>query len=60
MLKPQKTILCVQRSEKGQDLAEYAILIGVIALAVVLAITVLGTNLSGVLSELASEIGAWF
>jgi pilus assembly protein Flp/PilA len=48
------------RREEGQDLAEYALLIGLIALVVILAVTVLGTNLSGLFSDIASEVGTWF
>ena len=46
--------------EEGQDLAEYALLIGLIALVVLLAVTLLGRNLSTLFSRLASEIGTWF
>jgi pilus assembly protein Flp/PilA len=48
------------RREEGQDLAEYALLIGLIALVVMVAVTILGTNLSGLFSEIASEVGTWF
>ena len=34
----------LRKTEKGQDLAEYALLIGLIALVVILAVTILGTN----------------
>ena len=49
-----------QKSEKGQDLAEYALLLGLIAIVVILAVTLLGTNISVIFSELASEVGNWF
>ena len=48
------------RREEGQDLAEYALLIGLIALVVILAVTILGDNLSILFSEIASEVGTWF
>ena len=48
------------KDEKGQDLAEYAMLIGVIALVVLLAVTTLGTNLSAVFTNIATEVGSWF
>ena len=48
------------KSEKGQDLAEYALLLGLIAIVVILAVTLLGTNISTIFSELASEVGNWF
>jgi pilus assembly protein Flp/PilA len=54
-----KSWLLSKRSEKGQDLAEYALLIGLIALIVVLAVTLLGTNISTIFSQIASAIGTW-
>ncbi len=48
------------KSEKGQDLAEYALLIGLIALVVLVAVTALGVNISAVLQRIADEIGTWF
>ena len=50
----------VRKSEKGQDLAEYALLLGLLALVVIIAVTVLGTNLNSLFSELASAVGTWF
>ena len=55
-----KSWIVVQKSEKGQDLAEYAILLGLIALIVVLAVTLLGTNISSVFSAIASATTGWF
>ena len=46
--------------EEGQDLAEYALLIGLIALVVLIAVTLLGENLSTLFSRIASEVGDWF
>jgi pilus assembly protein Flp/PilA len=46
--------------EEGQDLAEYALLIGLIALVVIVAVTLLGENLSVLFSQLGSEVGTWF
>jgi len=46
--------------EEGQDLAEYALLIGLIALVVLLAVTLLGTNLSTLFNDMATEVGTWF
>ena len=45
--------------EEGQDLAEYALLIGLIALVVILAVTFLGTELSQLFSNIASEVETW-
>jgi pilus assembly protein Flp/PilA len=49
----------VLRKEKGQDLAEYALLIGLIALIVILAVTLLGQEISLIFSTIANNIGAW-
>ena len=49
-----------RKSEKGQDLAEYALLIGLIALVVILAVTILGTNISEVFSNVAESVATWF
>jgi pilus assembly protein Flp/PilA len=46
--------------QKGQDLAEYALLIGLIALVVILAVTVLGQELSTLFSEIASTVDGWW
>lgn len=46
--------------EKGQDLAEYAILFGLIALVAVFAVSVLGVNISSVFSNLAADFSVWF
>lgn len=44
------------RREVGQDLAEYALLIGLVALIAVAAVTLLGTNISTILSSIATAI----
>ncbi len=48
------------KSEKGQDLAEYALLIGLIALVVLIAVTLLGQNISNVFTNIATTIGGWW
>ena len=50
----------IVKSEKGQDLAEYALLLGLLALVVILAVTLLGDNLSILFSRLGSAVGSWF
>ncbi len=45
------------RNERGQDLAEYAMLIGFIALVVIGAAMLLGNGLSLLLDAIASEVG---
>ncbi len=45
------------RDERGQDLVEYAMLIGFIALIVVGVVMLLGNGLSLLLGGIASEVG---
>ena len=59
MLEYIKTWLTVAKGEKGQDLAEYALLIGLIALVVLLAVTFLGGQIDEVFSEIGNEIAGW-
>jgi pilus assembly protein Flp/PilA len=47
------------KDEKGQDLAEYALLIGLIALIVVGAVTILGQGLDTVFDEIAGAVSSW-
>jgi pilus assembly protein Flp/PilA len=42
------------KSEKGQDLAEYGLLLGLIAIAVVAAVIFLGQEISTVFSSIAA------
>jgi len=42
--------------ESGQDLAEYAILIGLIALAVIVAVGLLGTTISNIFSDIGTTL----
>ena len=42
--------------ETGQDLAEYAVFIGLIALVVLVSITLIGTNISEIFTALATAI----
>ena len=44
--------------ESGQDLAEYAILIGLIALAVIVAVTLLGTTISNVFNSIGTTLSS--
>jgi pilus assembly protein Flp/PilA len=43
-------------SEKGQDLAEYALLIGLIAIVAIVAVTALGTNINAVLNTIGGKL----
>jgi Flp pilus assembly pilin Flp len=45
------------RDERGQDLAEYAMLIGFIAIVVIGVVMLFGNSLSLLLGAIASEVG---
>ena len=45
-------------AEEGQDLAEYAILLGLIALLVVVSLTIIGTSISDIFNAIAVAIQA--
>jgi pilus assembly protein Flp/PilA len=42
--------------ESGQDLAEYALLIALIAIVVIAAVTLLGTNIEQVFNDIAGAL----
>ncbi|HET9783479.1 MAG TPA: hypothetical protein VFP94_00845 [Terriglobales bacterium] len=44
------------KDDSGQDMAEYAIMLGVIAAVVLTAITLLGTNISNEITTIAGKI----
>ncbi len=44
------------RREEGQDLTEYALLIGLIVILAVGAVTLMGTSISEILSSIASTL----
>ena len=46
--------------EEGAALVEYGMLIGLIAVVCSVAVALVGTNLSGGLAGLATNIGTWF
>jgi Flp pilus assembly pilin Flp len=46
------------RREEGQDLTEYALLIGLIVILAVGAITLMGTSISEILSSIAGTLDA--
>ena len=56
----KKIDILAKGKEKGQDLAEYALLVGLIALVIILAVTIMGQSFSGLFSTLASDVGNWF
>ena len=47
----------VKKGEKGQDLAEYALLIGLIALIVILVVTLLGQQISTIFANITDQLG---
>jgi Flp pilus assembly pilin Flp len=49
-----------QEGEHGQDLAEYAMLLGLLALVVVVAVIFLGDSFSSVYSMIVSELSEVF
>ncbi len=52
-----KTLLCrLWTNEEGQDLAEYALLIALIALVVIAAVTLLGTQIQTVFNNIANAL----
>ncbi|HIC89425.1 MAG TPA: Flp family type IVb pilin [Anaerolineae bacterium] len=51
-----KALLALLRREEGQDLAEYGLIIALVAIVCIAALTLLGGNLSSVLSQIASAI----
>ena len=46
------------RQEKGQDLAEYALLIGLIAIAVIIVLGVLGGNINTIFTYISTKLAA--
>lgn len=54
MLIPLKRFVA---DEHGQGMAEYGLIIALVAVVVILALTMLGTNISAKFDKVASEIG---
>ena len=50
----------LKRSQRGQDLAEYALLFGFIAIAVVAGVFILGQQLAGVYEYIIAQLTAIF
>ena len=48
----------LMQDESGQDLAEYAILIGLIALAVIVAVQLLGDTLSSIFTRISTTLSS--
>ena len=60
MLEMLKNLLALlAKDEKGQDLTEYALLVALIAIIVVLAVLFFGENVSSFFSLLGSTVQGW-
>jgi Flp pilus assembly pilin Flp len=60
MLEILKNLLtCLPRGEEGQDLAEYGLLVGVIALIVIVGAILFGGNLLNFFNNLAAVVATW-
>lgn len=46
------------KSEKGAAAVEYGLLVALIALAIIIAVTLVGTNLAGLFNRIATALGA--
>ena len=49
---------CQPRGEQGQDLSEYALLIGFIAMVVLVAVSLLGVNIAALFQHLADIVAS--
>lgn len=47
----------LESREEGQDLAEYALLLLLIAIVVIAAVTLLGTRISVIFNSIATQLG---
>ena len=60
MLEMIRNLLALlSKEEKGQDLTEYALLVALIAIIVVLAVLFFGENVSSFFSLLGSTVESW-
>lgn len=50
-------VLTAGNEEEGQGLVEYALIIVLVALAVITALTLVGTNVSGTFNDIAGRLG---
>ena len=48
--------MALWRDEEGQDLAEYALLIGLIAIAAIAAVTFLGNAISDIFNDIGEKL----
>lgn len=59
MLKLYLSIRNRLNTEEGQDLAEYGLLLGLIAVIVMIAVAALGDSLLALFNRLAAAVAAW-
>ncbi len=53
---PTNRLLALRDDDSGQDMAEYAILIGLVALAVIVTVTVLGQTIAVTFNSIGSSL----
>ena len=51
-----RLIRSIRKREEGQTLAEYALILALIAVVVIAAVTLLGVNIMGILNQIAGAI----
>ena len=53
-----KALIKIQnlRSEKGATAVEYGLMVALIAIVIIVAVALLGTNLSGIFNKVASSV----
>ena len=55
-MKLVRLVRAIRKSEEGQTLAEYALILALIAVVVIAAVTLLGVNIMGILNQIAGAI----
>jgi pilus assembly protein Flp/PilA len=53
---PDRTAVVATNHEAGQGLAEYALILALIAIVAIVALTFLGTQVSTILSDVSTQI----
>lgn len=46
----------LKKDEKGATAVEYGLIVGLIAVAIIIAVTLLGTNISGLFTRIAGDL----
>jgi pilus assembly protein Flp/PilA len=55
-VKPLKDIISLMKDERGQGMAEYGLIIALVAIVVIVALTALGTALKGKFDNVAKTL----